>query len=80
MTTNMCIKLTSFYFIQKWQELYRVQQPVADLVPPESSLMMEVRYDSNYTDDDKIDTNQIVKYLGENHNNNPEYKAYYSHY
>ena len=42
--------------------------------------MMEVRYDSNYTDDDKIDTNQIVKYLGENHNNNPEYKAYYSHY
>jgi hypothetical protein len=52
---------------------------VADLVPPESSLLMEVPYESHYADYDKIDTNQIVKYLWEDHNNNTEYKACYSH-
>jgi hypothetical protein len=41
--------------------------------------MMVVAYDSQYTDDDKVNTNQIVEYLGENHDNNTEYEACYSH-
>jgi hypothetical protein len=41
--------------------------------------MMVVTYDSQYTDDDKVDTNQIVEDLGENHDNNTEYEAGYSH-
>jgi hypothetical protein len=79
-TNNIWSILTSFmaYTEQKWLELCRLQQPVADPVPPESSLP-EVRYESHYADDDKIDTNQIVEYLGEDHNNNPEYEACYSH-
>jgi len=47
--------------------------------PPQSSLLMVVPYDSHYTDDDEIDTNQVVKYLGENHDNETEYKAGYPH-
>src|SRR4030042_1968846 len=77
-TNNRAAILTSFHFMRKWQELYRVQQPVANLVPPESSLPV-VPYDSHYTDDDKIDTNQVVEYLGENHNTKNEYKGCYSH-
>ena len=52
---------------------------LADLVPPESSLVMVVPYDCHYTDDDEIDTNQVVEYLGKNHNNETEYKAGYPH-
>jgi hypothetical protein len=51
---------------------------VAKSVPPESSLP-EVRYNSHYANDDKVDTNQIIQYLGENHNNNAENKACYPH-
>jgi hypothetical protein len=47
---------------------------VANSVPPESSLT-EVRYNSHYANDDEINTNQIIKYLGENHNDNTENKA-----
>ena len=43
-------------------------------VPPESSLP-EVPYNSHYANDDEINTNQIIKYLGENHNDNTENKA-----
>jgi hypothetical protein len=41
--------------------------------------MMVVAYDSQYTDDDKVDTNQVVEYLGENHNDNAEYETGYPH-
>jgi hypothetical protein len=41
--------------------------------------MMVVPYDSQHTDDDKVDTNQVVEYLGENHHNNTEYEAGYPH-
>ena len=76
--TNKVSILTSFHCLYGNVSDSQVQHPVGNLVPPDSSLP-EVPYDSHYTDDDKIDTNQIIKYLGENHNNNAEYKACYSH-
>jgi len=42
-------------------------------------LVMVVPYDCHYTDDDEIDTNQVVEYLGKNHNNETEYEAGYPH-
>jgi hypothetical protein len=49
------------------------------LAPPESSLPVEVRDKSHYANDDEINTNQIIEYLGENHNNNAENEACYPH-
>ena len=42
-------------------------------------LPVEVRDKSHYADDDEINTNQIIEYLGENHNNDAENDACYPH-
>ena len=42
------------------------------------SLPVEVRGISQYANDDEINTNQIIEYLGENNNNNTENEAGYS--
>jgi hypothetical protein len=49
------------------------------LAPPKASLPVEVRDNSHYANDDEINTNQIIEYLGENHNDNAENEACYSH-
>jgi hypothetical protein len=47
--------------------------------PPEVSLPAEVCNEGHDANDDEINTNQIIEYLGKNHNNNPKNKAGYSH-
>jgi hypothetical protein len=49
------------------------------LAPPKASLPVEVRDNSQYADDDEINTYQVIEYLGENHDDNAEYEAGYSH-
>ena len=56
--------LTSFYLSRAAQK---------------ASLPAEVCDKGHYANDDEIDTNQIVEYLGENHNNNAENEACYPH-
>jgi hypothetical protein len=46
---------------------------------PKSSLPVEVPDNSHYANDNEINTNQIIKYLGENHNDNAENEACYPH-
>ena len=41
------------------------------------SLPAEVRDKGHYANDDEINTNQIIEYLGENNNNNTENEAGY---
>ena len=43
------------------------------------SLPAEVCNEGHYANDYEIDTNQIVEYLGENHNNNAENETRYPH-
>jgi phosphosulfolactate phosphohydrolase-like enzyme len=46
---------------------------------PGSSLPVDVRDNGQYANDDEINANQIIEYLGENHNDNAENEARYSH-
>jgi len=52
---------------------------MANSVPPEASLPSEVCDKGHYANDDEINTHQIIEYLGENHNDNPENETGYSH-
>jgi hypothetical protein len=57
------------HFIFTWAE-YSINY----LAPPEASLTVEVRDNSQYANDDEINPYEIVKYLGENHYNDTENK------
>jgi hypothetical protein len=46
--------------------------------PPEASLPVEVRDNSQDANDDEINPDEIVKYLGENHYNDAENKRDYA--
>jgi hypothetical protein len=48
-------------------------------VSPELFLPVEVCYYRHDAYDDEIDTNQIIEYLGENHDDNAENEARYAH-
>jgi hypothetical protein len=48
------------------------------LAPPGASLPVEVRDNSQYANDDEINPDEIVKYLGENHDNDAENKRDYT--
>ena len=43
------------------------------------SLPAEVRDKGHDANDDEIDTNQVIEYLGEHHDNKAENEACYSH-
>jgi hypothetical protein len=43
------------------------------------TLPVKVRDNSQYADQDKIDTDEIIEYFGENHHNNAENKARDTH-
>jgi hypothetical protein len=44
-----------------------------------ASLPVDVRDNGQYANNDEINTNQIIEYLGENHYNYTKNKACYSH-
>ena len=48
------------------------------LAPPEAYLPVEVRDNSQYANDDEINPYEVVKYLGENHDNDTENKRNYA--
>jgi hypothetical protein len=47
--------------------------------PLKNFLPVEVGDNSQDADDDEIDTNQIIEYLGEYHDDNAENEACYAH-
>jgi hypothetical protein len=52
--------------------------PLYYVAPPGASLPVEVSDNSQYANDDEINPDEIVKYLGENHYNDAENKRDYT--
>ena len=46
---------------------------------PQTFSSVEVGNNSQYANNNKVNTYQIIEYLGENHDDNPENEAGYSH-
>ena len=72
MTTSKLSILTSFYLLAP-AAAYRTAEP------QRASLPAEVCDKGHYANDDEINTNQIVEYLGKNQNDNAENEACYPH-
>ena len=53
--------------------------PLDLLAPAKLTLTTEVRDKGHYANDDEINTNQIIEYLGENHYNDAENETCYPH-